>query len=587
MKILGIPFLRSRHLPRFILVCGGLMILTVLAMCVTAIVWLRQQAITDTEARLVQLNLALAEQVERSFGAIETVQETISSVAQRGDLFEASTRARMHAYLANQSAALPQVQAFLVMDRNGDLVIDSTSPEPRIYNGADRENFQSLREGKAGDMHIGAPLFGRLARVWLFTVSRRLETADGQFAGIISGNVDLSYFVDFFSAMKLGEDGVISLWRRDGVYLMGSPFNEKMIGRVVNQGRIHKEFLPYTDEAVLREASPVDGSARLISFHALKSYSAFVVVSRSMDAVLTPWRKQAIALGIFSGLAVLVLMGIGYVLMMMARAQDRLLLAAHEARAEAEYATKAAEKANGLRSKFFAGISHDLRSPLGAISGFSELLLGGYAGALTEKARGYAADIQASSSHLLELINDLLDMAKAEAGHLQIEDDEFALFSVVGECLRLSGAQAEEAQVTLAPYDERDIGLRADALRLRQILINLLSNAIKFTPPGGRVEISTTHAQDGTLRIAVSDTGIGLDKAELATALEPYGQVINDFTRTRQGTGLGLPMVKMLAELHGGWLDVQSAPGKGSTFTVVFPAERVLPMKSDLRARVA
>ena len=216
MQILGIPFLRSRHLPRFIFVCGGLLILFVVAAFVTSIVWLRQQTISDMEARLAQLNLALAEQVERSFGAIETVQETISSVALRGDLLEASTRASMHTYLANQKAGLRQVQAFLVMDSNGDLVIDSTSPEPRVYNGADRENFQKLRDGKTGDIDIGAPRFGRWARGWLFTVSRRLETADGQFAGIISGNVDMSYFVDFFSEMKLGGDGVISLWRRDG-----------------------------------------------------------------------------------------------------------------------------------------------------------------------------------------------------------------------------------------------------------------------------------------------------------------------------------------------------------------------------------
>ena len=577
MRIPGIPFLRSRHLPRFIVACGAVLAIAILATLASAVGWLRQQALSDSETRLAQLNLALAEQVERSFGSIETVQRTIGSVAQRGDLFEPATRERMHTYLANQEAALPQLRAFLVMDRDGDLVIESTSAQPRAYNGADRENFQMLKSGEHGDLHIGAPLFGRLSNLWLFTVSRRLEGPDGEFVGIISGNVDLSYFVEFFGAMKLGADGVISLWRNDGTYLLGSPLNERMLGRVVNQGRIHKEFLPRVEAAVLREASPIDGSDRMISFHALKDYPAFVVVSRGIDAILAPWARQAVALAILAGLAMLVLAGFGYILLRMAQAQDRLLLEAHEARAAAEHSAKAADAANRLKSRFFAGVSHDLRTPLNAISGFSDLLLAGHAGALSDKTREYVADIQKSGRHLLALISDLLDMAKIEAGRMTLVEDRFALRSLIAECARLSAPLAAKAGVQVTAAVDSEFGLRADQTRLRQILFNLLSNAIKFTPEGGHVEIAASRDAGGGLRVAVTDDGIGMDKAGIAAALEPFGQVVDEFTRQRGGTGLGLPMAKALIELHGGWLEIKSAPGQGSSFTMVLPPERVLP----------
>ncbi|MFN4281123.1 MAG: ATP-binding protein [Alphaproteobacteria bacterium] len=583
MRIPGIPFLRSRHLPRFLVVSGAALLTGILAILAVAVVWLRDQALSDSETRLAQLNLALAEQVERSFGAIETVQRTIASVAQRGDLFEPATRAGMHTYLASQTAGLPQVRAFLVMDRDGDLVIDSTSAEPRAYNGADRENFQVLKSGEQGDLHIGAPLFGRLTQQWLFTVSRRLEGPDGEFSGIVTGNVDLAYFVEFFGAMKLGEDGTISLWRKDGAYLLGSPLNEPMLGRILDQGPIHKEFLPHVAAAVLRAPSPIDGTDRMISFHALKDYQAFVVVSRGMDAVLAPWVRQTAALALFAGLSILVLGGFGYVLLRMAQAQDRLLLEAHEARAAAEHSAKVAEEANRLKSRFFAGVSHDLRTPLNAIAGFSDLLLSGHGGALSDKTREYVADIRQSGRHLLELLNELLDMAKIEAGRMTLVEDRFALRSLIAECVRLSAPLAAKAGVQVKTAGETDFGLRADQTRLRQILFNLLSNAIKFTPEGGHVEIAASRAADGSLRVAVTDNGIGMDKAGIAAALEPFGQVDNGFTRHSQGTGLGLPMAKALIELHGGWLEIKSAPGKGSSFTMVLPAERVL----TLAARVA
>lgn len=583
MQVSGLPFLRTRHLPRLILWCGGGLIAALIALFGGAIVWLHDQAIAEAESRLAQLNLVLAEQSERSFGAIDTVLDTVASVARRGDLFKPDMRDRIQAYLASQSEALPQARAFVVMDSNGDLAIDSTSRLTRAYNGADRENFQFLQR-RDGYFHIALPLLGRLSGEWLFTISRRLENPDGSFAGIIASTIDLGYFTRFYEAVKLGDDALISLWRDDGGMLVSWPFAADRLARHYPRMRAVAAGIANGEGVAVQGESPLDAQERLMAFRKLKDYPAFMVVSRTRDGVLAAWREKAFAIAAFGVAAILVLAGLGAVLLAMARAQEGLLLSAYEARAHAEYASKLAERANRQKTKFFSAVSHDLRTPLCTISGFSDLLLAGHAGALSDKARDYAQNIQSCGKYLLELLNDLLDMGKIEAGRLTLTDDEFALRSVVLDCLRQSAALAMASRVALAPYEERAFGLRADPLRLRQILLNLLSNAVKFTPAGGRVEVVTALAADGGLRISVIDSGIGMSREEVATALEPYGQVSNDFTRRRDGTGLGLPLVKALAEMHGGALEIDSEPGKGSTVTVTMPADRVLPMSA---ARVA
>ncbi len=583
MQIIGVPFLRSRYLPRLIVWCGSLLIIGMIALFGGAIFWLHQQALRDSESRLSQLNLVLTEQVERSFQSIDTVLQTIAAVAVRGDLFDPAVAPRMQVFLANQAEASPHVRGFLVMNRAGDVIIESSRPDPRAYNGADRENFQFLSSATLQDVHIGAPLLGRLTGDWLFTVSRRLEDRNGEFAGIIASVVDIRYFARFFDSVNLGEDSRITLWRNDGTFLVGTPFVERRLGKKHDEMESWINSLGGKTAGVLRQNGMVSGEERMTSFNFMKSYPAMVQVTRSINGILGPWRGEAYAIGLFGLVATLILCGIGWVLLVMAKGQENLLLGSYEARAHAEYATKLAERANRQKTKFFSAVSHDLRTPLCTISGFSDLMLAGHAGPLTDKARDYVENIQNCGKYLLELLNDLLDMGKIEAGRLTLHDDEFGLRSVIMDCLRQSTALSTAARVAIAPYVGADVGLRADPLRMRQILFNLLSNAIKFTPAGGRVEVTTARGPDGSLRIAIIDTGIGMNTEETKTALEPYGQVRNDFTRTREGTGLGLPLVNALVDMHGGRLEIESEAGEGTTVTIVLPPDRVLEIRPGAR----
>ena len=234
------------------------------------------------------------------------------------------------------------------------------------------------------------------------------------------------------------------------------------------------------------------------------------------------------------------------------------------------------EAASRHKSEFLANMSHELRTPLNAIIGFSEVLIERMFGDLNEKQDEYLKDIFASGRHLLSLINDILDLSKIEAGKMELELTRFDLPAAIDNALTLVKGRAANHGITLTPDVDRRLGeFVADERKLKQVLVNLLSNAVKFTPEGGRVEIRAVRA-DGSVEIAVSDTGIGIAAEDQELIFEEFRQVGSDYARKREGTGLGLALTKRLVGLHGGRIWVKSELGKGSTFTVALP-ERPWP----------
>ena len=233
-------------------------------------------------------------------------------------------------------------------------------------------------------------------------------------------------------------------------------------------------------------------------------------------------------------------------------------------------AKEAAEAASRVKSEFLANMSHELRTPLNAILGFSEALNLGIAGPVTPKQLEYIRDIHASGSHLLEIVNDILDLSKIAAGKLEIAPRPIDLLRVIADSVALVQGRADDAALGIKVDVPADVPLlKADELRLKQILLNLLSNAVKFTPRAGKIAVSA-RVLDTSLVLSVSDTGIGMRPQDVATALEPFGQVDSKLHRRYAGTGLGLPLVKALVELHGGELHIESAPERGTRVTIRF-----------------
>jgi signal transduction histidine kinase len=227
--------------------------------------------------------------------------------------------------------------------------------------------------------------------------------------------------------------------------------------------------------------------------------------------------------------------------------------------------------ANQHKSEFLANMSHELRTPLNAMILGAEILRDGMAGGLTREQVQIAAEMHQSGEHLLTLINDILDMSKIEAGRMEIYVVPLDIARLVGSAAGLMKESAARHGIRLATDVDPALGaIAADERKVKQILLNLLSNAIKFTPDGGAVTVSARRAAGG-IEIAVADTGVGIAKVDHDLVFEAFRQAAGEPVRKSEGTGLGLALARRFAELHGGWLRLESAPGSGSTFTVFLP----------------
>ncbi|MGB8273693.1 MAG: HAMP domain-containing sensor histidine kinase [Alphaproteobacteria bacterium] len=243
-------------------------------------------------------------------------------------------------------------------------------------------------------------------------------------------------------------------------------------------------------------------------------------------------------------------------------------------------ANEDAQAATRAKSAFLASMSHELRTPLNAILGFSEIMRDELFGMLGAQYREYTVLVHESAQHLLDVITDILDASRAEAGTLAIEEEIVDPVEIVDNCVGIVAGSVAKKGLSLAAETGPGVPLlRADASRLRQIALNLLLNAVKFTPSGG-IAVRLDRDDDGGVVLSVEDTGIGMSPADVATALEPFSQVDASMTRKFPGTGLGLPLARALTRLHGGDLAIDSQPGCGTRVTVRFPIERVVERRT-------
>jgi signal transduction histidine kinase len=344
--------------------------------------------------------------------------------------------------------------------------------------------------------------------------------------------------------------------------------------------------VPMLDEPIyhmligLMAAGMCAGAVASLSVH-LPSFYAFVLPCLlPVSAVFlltsdTPHRGMGAMAAVFLVALILIARGSNLSLteMMRLRFRNADLLR------ELSVARDMAEQASRSNWDTLAHVSHELRTPLNAIGGFAELMCRHMFGPLgSAKYDEYANDIRDSAAHLTNLVEEILLFSRGHTAGLRIEEESVDAAAEIEACVQMTFQAARDAGVRIGVEAAPDLPLlRADPVKLRQIILNLLSNAIKFTPPGGHVTVGTrTDARQAVL-ITVADTGIGMERADLPRVVEPYVQLESAFVRARQsGLGLGLPIVKRLIELHGGTLALDSEPGRGTTVTVVFPPERSL-----------
>ena len=251
-----------------------------------------------------------------------------------------------------------------------------------------------------------------------------------------------------------------------------------------------------------------------------------------------------------------------------------------------EIAMTRAEAANQAKSEFLANMSHELRTPLNAINGFSEIMAGEMFGPVGDaRYKGYAADILQSGQHLLSLINDILDMAKIEAGKMTLHYEKVSLKEVCEDAIRLMRGKAEESGLVLVLEADGLPDIDADQRGMKQVMLNLISNAVKFTPEGGAITVSVSKHGPGRQRVAVADTGIGIAAEDLGRLARPFEQVEGQHSKTTQGTGLGLALTKSLIEMHRGLMSIDSEPGAGTVVSFEVPEHR--PVEAEPHRREA
>ena len=326
------------------------------------------------------------------------------------------------------------------------------------------------------------------------------------------------------------------------------------------------------------------GSLTRLKFHYSILVSTFLVASYQVACMINPIPPTTLVannfflvlsagVGLFSGYTTELYIRKAYIGQRVVEAKNRLVSSA----------LMEAVRANKSKSEFLATMSHELRTPLNAIIGFSEIIIHELFGAIAnDKYAGYAKDIHHSGSHLLSIINDILDLAKAESGKLQLNEEEFLASDMLAQCQRMCSGPAESNKVDLSlSCDPSELRIFGDKRLLLQVLINLVTNGIKFTNEGGGVVVDLSANPSDGIIMTVSDNGIGIAPENIERILRAFEQVESSYSRVRGGCGLGLPYAKSLTELHGGQLSISSDLGTGTTVTVTLPASRIVQQTLD------
>lgn len=462
----------------------------------------------------------------------------------------------------------PQIVGMMMVDEHGHLEIVASKSGydgwHRYLKSADTDQaFAALKDDAERGVYIDHQATGIAAHPQMIIMSRRINKLDGSFGGMISAAVDPDYFNDFFASVDQNSHRFMTLLLEDGSMLFTGPSGEEA----------HKSVIDFIGEAARKQhnkhAITADTHAfgtaiEIYAYTHLKSLPVTTAIVIDEDYFLHDWRKARMKDIAF--LAIFTVFGsvLSYFALNMARQIQRV-----------EQSESAAILASQAKSEFLANMSHELRTPLNAVIGFSEMLGAGYFGALNDKQKERVQDINLCGTHLLQLISDILEFSKGEAGKLELYEEEIDMARTVGEAVRIVSERAKGKQIALTTeLDERLPILMADKRKVRQILLNLLSNAIKFTPVSGKVTVGVRIDHHRQMHMTVSDTGVGIAPEDIAKALAVFGQVHR--SQSHEGTGLGLPLCKMFAELHGGKLQLTSEVGVGTTVRVIFPAVRVL-----------
>ncbi len=568
----------------------------------------RRSALERAAAHSSNLSAAFEEQVRRVMDGVSGAMDLIKKrIEKEGPGFDLSEWAALI-----PDVAAPTVQLSII-GPDGRLATTLLAKNPEKIDLSDREHFRVQRDNPNLGLFVGKPVLGRVSKQVTIQVTRRLQAPGGGFGGVLVFSLNPDFLTALHRQVDLGQTGNVTVVGLDSIVRARFTSSDSAetfgVGSSLASAALMREA-QHGNKGSYVTASVLDGITRLYNWRTVKGYPLLVTVGLGREEALASANRHAAMILAIGGAAILL---VGVLALMLSREISRRV--AHEvalyhegenlkeahaelktqhnaliaknallaekrinlqtANMELSLARERSELANRAKSAFLANMSHELRTPLNAIIGFSEIMREKIFGDLSDRYVEYAGSIHQSGSALLGIIDQVLHFAKLEAGRIEISDEVQPLSSIVEPALKSVQAQAENRRIELSASVSAKISVRGDGERLTQVLMNLLSNAVKFTPAGGGVALDAELEDGGGLCLTVADDGIGMSASEIECALEHFRQIDNSLTKRFEGIGLGLPLARQLADLHGGSLSIESMPGLGTKVRFRLPASRV------------
>jgi len=576
-----------RRRQRFNVVAFTVTVLVAVAALEAAdLVWRRERALQTAERRASNLDVVLAEYVR---GTYASANAALVQLQVHGNRVGGPSGAKEDwaSILGPARAGLPEIGSLSVTNRDG-IIVHSTLPAILGESRRDTYVFRQLSESGKDDFVVDRPFLSRTAPPqYMVPVGRRLTNDGGRFDGIVVATLLPERYREFIKSIAVGRDGVITVLHPDGVVLFREPSAENPINEAVADHPLFALARQHGD-GVVRGRIPLDGPQYVTAYKTVPDDDLIVAVSLTESEVLADWRLQArvagAAFGALTATVGLVIYAFFRVVGARERAEreladvqrleaDRLRLANEQLAAALEREQRAraeVEAASYMKDEFLMTVSHELRTPLTAIYGWARVL-GTKQMQADQQAKAIAA-IERNAHAQTRLIDDLLDVSRAISGKLRLEVREVNVADVVRTAIEtVRPAMAAKGLRFEAAYDPDLPLITADPDRLQQIVWNLVSNAIKFTPEGGSIAVSVARAAAG-VELTVRDSGAGIAPDFLPHAFERFRQADTGTRRRYGGLGLGLAIVRHLAEMHGGTVVAESeGEGRGATFRVRLP----------------
>jgi signal transduction histidine kinase len=530
--------------------------------------------------------------------------------------------AECHNFLSALLKDNPLYTNFWTADLRGDLIC-SAVPFDRLISVADRSYFLGAIEAR--DFAIGEFQIGRVTEKLTISFGYPVLAADGRVQAVVGAALDLAWLNQLMADAELPEGALLLVIDRNGAILFGHPIPEAWIGQSDASAPLFQAML--TQGQATAELRVMDDIPRIYAFTELRGLSGAGYVSIGIPQAIAyaPARRtlarNLICLGLV-GVVALAAAWIGGDVFILRRVQELVRAAQRLSRGDLttrtglphgpgelgqlaaafdemsaslekhemqqrleedlrrynevlEAENRRVREVNQLKSEFVSLVSHELRTPLTAVTGYIDLLLEGQGAQSAAKRQEILTIVKRNTERLVRLIDDLLDLSRMEAGKVELQITALDLIALIADVVGLLRPQIEAKgqRLTFDPTQTLP-AVAGDAERIRQVLINLLANAHKYTPPGGQIWL-TAHTEPGWARIDVRDNGIGLSPDEQAHLFEGFFRARRPAGQEVEGTGLGLPITRLLVEMHGGRLTVTSVPGEGSTFTFTLPAAEV------------